>query len=40
MRLVRKVPSGSNALVAANHLLEFARDSTGHDNITVVVAIF
>jgi serine/threonine protein phosphatase PrpC len=40
VQLINQLPAGTDALTLARHLVNFARQAGGHDNITVVVAIF
>jgi serine/threonine protein phosphatase PrpC len=40
VKLVNQLPRDTDALTLANHLVNFARQAGGHDNITVVAAIF
>lgn len=38
--LLKEMPKGTDALTISRRLVEFARQAGGHDNITVVAAIF
>ena len=39
-RLIKELPKGIDALTMARHLVEYARNAGGRDNITVVVILF